>query len=120
LWRDDLTGWERLRFIINCCTRLRYVDRKGRLSLRAKGPIGSQPKGCIPWFQHPQRQSRDQRIVFGHWSTLGLYFQDNVICLDTGCVWGKYLTAARIDGAAQGVVTSQLPCRQVANSKLKS
>jgi len=97
-WAMDLTGWERLRFIVNCFTRLRYCRSDGELCLKAKGEPGTQPPGCLPWFQAPGRRSTATRVVFGHWSTLGLYHGENVLALDTGCLWGGLLTAARLDG----------------------
>lgn len=97
-WSLGLTGWDRLRFMVNCFTRLRYCRANGSLCLKAKGAPGSQPPECLPWFRVPGRRSRDTRIVFGHWSTLGLYDDDGVLGLDTGCLWGGRLTAARLDG----------------------
>lgn len=100
LWDDALEGAARLRFIANCFTRLRYVDAQGRLMLRAKGAPGkAQTKSLIPWFEAPAARWRGQRMVFGHWSTLGFFDKDNVTGLDTGCVWGGTLTALRLDVA---------------------
>lgn len=96
-WDPAHDGWDRLRFTINCCTRLRYVDESGRLDLKAKGAPRSQPPGLHPWFQAPGRRSRDVPIVFGHWSALGIYLGDNVYGLDSGCVWGGHLSALRLD-----------------------
>ena len=96
-WDPDLAGMDRWRFITNCLTRLRYCDKKGRLALKEKGRLGSQKKGHIPWFEHPKRRSRDQRILCGHWSTLGYLAEHNVWALDTGCVWGGTLTLLQID-----------------------
>jgi bis(5'-nucleosyl)-tetraphosphatase (symmetrical) len=98
-WSDALAGEERLRFIANCFTRLRYVDADGRLMLRAKGsPKKSQTKALIPWFEaHGARWRGSSRIVFGHWSTLGFFSNADVTGLDTGCVWGDSLTALRLD-----------------------
>lgn len=97
-WLDDLTGWERLRFIVNCFTRLRFCDNEGRLALTEKGPPGSQPAPYRPWFTVPDRASAGINIVFGHWSTLGPCAEPNVFPLDTGCLWGGRLTALRLDG----------------------
>lgn len=96
-WTPELSGIARWRFITNCLTRLRYCDADGRLALREKGPPGSQAKGRIPWFDHPQRATREQRIVFGHWSTLGYVARHNAWALDTGCLWGGALTLLRLD-----------------------
>jgi bis(5'-nucleosyl)-tetraphosphatase (symmetrical) len=85
--------WERLRYITHCLTRLRFCDAAGRLNDEATGPPGSQPPPYLPWFAFPQRASADLTIVFGHWSSLGLYQAPGVYALDTGCVWGGALTA---------------------------
>jgi bis(5'-nucleosyl)-tetraphosphatase (symmetrical) len=97
-WEDGLEREDRLRFIVNCFTRLRYVDQEGRLALRAKGsPKKPQGKTLVPWFEAPGARWRGARIVFGHWSTLGFFRNDEVVGLDTGCVWGGALTALRLD-----------------------
>lgn len=100
LWDPSLRGMDRWRFITNCLTRLRYCDAEGRLALKEKGPPGSQLRGRVPWFEHPERATRGQRIVFGHWSTLGYYAQHGVWGLDTGCLWGGALTLLRLDRSA--------------------
>jgi len=85
--------WERLRYITYCLTRLRFCDAAGRLNDETTGPPGSQPPPFLPWFAIPQRASADLTIVFGHWSSLGLYQAPGVYALDTGCAWGGALTA---------------------------
>ncbi len=107
-WEPSLHGTARLRYITNCLTRLRYVELDGTLGLKDKGPPGSQRAGLIPWFVHPARASRDERIVFGHWSTLGYVATHNVWALDTGCLWGGSLTALRLDDPT--AVPVQLSC----------
>jgi len=97
LWREDLAAPERLRFTVNCLTRLRVVDRDGRLHLRFKGPLHALPAHLVPWFRARGRRTRHDRIVCGHWSALGYVSEENVLGLDTGCVWGGLLTAQRID-----------------------
>jgi len=84
--------WERLRYLTHCLTRLRFCDADGRLNAEATGPPGSQPAPYLPWFAFPQRASADLTIVFGHWSSLGLYQAPGVYGLDTGCVRGGALT----------------------------
>lgn len=96
-WSENLIAWDRLRFITNCFTRLRYCDANGRLDLKAKGAPGSQAEGYLPWFEVADRQTEAERILFGHWSTLGLHRSNNVVSLDTGCLWGGQLTAMRLD-----------------------
>jgi bis(5'-nucleosyl)-tetraphosphatase (symmetrical) len=98
IWDDGLRGWKRLRFITNAFTRIRYCDADGALDLDYKGPPGTQPAGLTPWFDVPWRRNRDMRIVFGHWSTLGVMLRPGLLALDSGCVWGGYMTLARLDG----------------------
>ncbi|MDE2347154.1 MAG: symmetrical bis(5'-nucleosyl)-tetraphosphatase [Gammaproteobacteria bacterium] len=98
LWSAGLGGAERLRFTVNCLTRLRYVDADGRLVLRFKdAPERSRSASLVPWFEAADRAWRGSKIVFGHWSTLGFFRDADVIGLDTGCVWGGSLTALRLD-----------------------
>ena len=100
LWSAQLDGAARLRFIVNCLTRLRYVDAAGRLVLRYKeAPEQARSAGLIPWFEAEDRAWAGSKIVFGHWSTLGFFRDAEVIALDTGCVWGGRLTALRLDTA---------------------
>ena len=107
-WSASLDGEERLRFIVNCLTRLRFVDRKGRLVLSHKGTVEDAPRGTLPWFRHPERATRKDALVFGHWSALGYLSEPGLLCLDTGCVWGGALTAQRLDLESAPV---RLPCR---------
>jgi bis(5'-nucleosyl)-tetraphosphatase (symmetrical) len=107
-WSPALEGMERLRFTVNCLTRLRFVDRKGRLRLAYKGGIADAPAGLVPWFRHPERATRGDALVFGHWSALGYLAEPGLRGLDTGCVWGGSLTAIRLDQEAKPV---QQPCR---------
>lgn len=111
IWSHNHTGWDRLRFSVNCFTRIRFCTPEGRLEFKHSGPPGSQPEGYLPWFRVPDRASRDTKIVFGHWSTLGLTTDiPEVFSLDTGCVWGGRLTALRIDAAEPE--WTQLDCPQ--------
>jgi bis(5'-nucleosyl)-tetraphosphatase (symmetrical) len=96
-WSTDLTGWDRLRYITNCFTRLRFCHQDGRLALKFKGAPAENPKPQLAWFEMPERQSVNDRILFGHWSRLGVGQYGNVYSLDSGVVWGDRLTAIRID-----------------------
>jgi bis(5'-nucleosyl)-tetraphosphatase (symmetrical) len=111
LWRDDLGGAERLRFITNALTRLRACDANGRMLLRFKGPPSRLPAGALPWFRVAGRRSAGARIVCGHWSALGYLDEEGVLALDTGCVWGGALTARRLDVPSPPL---QVPSRQPA------
>jgi bis(5'-nucleosyl)-tetraphosphatase (symmetrical) len=99
-WSDTLAGTERLRVTINAMTRLRMVDDRGAMALGFKGEPSDAPSRLVPWFKVPGRASRDHTVVFGHWSALGLYQDDGVIGLDSGCVWGRALTAVRMEDRA--------------------
>jgi bis(5'-nucleosyl)-tetraphosphatase (symmetrical) len=109
-WSDDLTGMGRLRYITNVFTRLRFLDKEGRPALKEKGAPGSQARGLVPWFAHPERVSRRDRILFGHWSTLGYLAKHNIWSLDTGCLWGGKLTALQLR-KGKSPKPHQIPCR---------
>ncbi len=96
-WDEHLTGPARLRFIINVLTRLRLCTAEGRVDFSLKGPPPAPSSPLRPWFEHAQRATRGVRVVFGHWSALGLVQQADVLGLDTGCVWGGTLTAVDLD-----------------------
>lgn len=109
-WSEQLQGMDRLRFITNCFTRLRYCTSRGDLALKEKGPPGSQRNGCVPWFEIPGRASDSARILFGHWSTLGFHHARNTWALDSGCLWGGKLTALKLQMNRQPKVI-QVPCK---------
>lgn len=98
-WSEQLTGWKRLRFIVNALTRIRFCTLDGKLNFSHKGPLGSQAEGLYPWFQIPERASAAEKILFGHWAALGeqVIISTNLFALDTGCVWGRQLTAMRLE-----------------------
>ena len=95
-WDSDLKGMDKIRFIVNCFTRIRYCDIDGRLDFIHSGAVGSQPKHLMPWFTVPERKAADMQIIFGHWSTLGYYQGHNCYAIDTGCLWGGQLTAIKL------------------------
>jgi bis(5'-nucleosyl)-tetraphosphatase (symmetrical) len=97
-WKEDHKGGKRLRVIINALTRIRLCTLAGHMEFDTKVSPGSWPPGLIPWFDVPNRATHDVTVVFGHWSTLGLFQREDVICLDSGCVWGGALTAMRLQG----------------------
>ena len=112
-WRDDLSGWDRLRVVVNAMTRMRFVTPEGRMEFRApgaKGPPERGPAGCVPWFDAPDRKSADHAILCGHWSALGFRLSDKLLALDSGCLWGGSLTAVRLEDRR----VFQMPCGQVA------
>jgi bis(5'-nucleosyl)-tetraphosphatase (symmetrical) len=116
-WHDDLQGAARLRVIVNCLTRLRFCTAQGQMEFDTKDSAASAPPGFMPWFDVPDRLTAGQPVAFGHWSTLGRLKRPDVLALDTGCVWGGRLSAARLRplaatetvGALEWV---QVPCPQ--------
>ena len=109
-WDDGLTGVARWRCIVNSLTRLRFCSADGTMEFATKEGAGGAPEGYMPWFEVPGRRTEGTPIAFGHWSTLGLIDRDDLLALDTGCLWGGHLTAARIDGPTREIV--QVPCPQ--------
>jgi bis(5'-nucleosyl)-tetraphosphatase (symmetrical) len=109
-WEPTLTGAERLRFIVNTLTRIRFCSDDGTLDLKTKEGADGAPAGFRPWFDVATRLTHGQPMAFGHWSTLGLINRPDLLATDTGCVWGGALTAVRVDGGRREVV--QIPCPQ--------
>jgi len=113
-WHDGLTGWDRLRVIVNAMTRMRFVRLSGEMEFRApgaKGPPERGPEGCAPWFEIAGRRSAGHKIVCGHWSALGFRQTANLLALDSGCLWGGQLTAARLEDGR----IFQIPCGESAH-----
>ena len=100
-WRNSLTGLDRLRYITNACTRMRFCHADGRLEFSQAGPPGTQGPSLIPWFTLRDGTADGVRIVFGHWATLQLGKplprSLHVRHIDTGCAWGGSLTALRLE-----------------------
>ena len=100
-WRESLAGLDRLRFITNAFTRMRYCRRDGRLDFSETDPPGMQDPSLVPWFELRDARADGTRIVFGHWATLqidaALSRDLHVRHVDTGCVWGGSLTALRLE-----------------------
>ncbi len=97
-WDDSLTGIARLRCIVNALTRMRFCAPDGVMEFGQKESAGApEGSGLLPWFELPGRRTSDVTVVFGHWSALGLLLRENVIGLDSGCVWGGKLSAVCLD-----------------------
>jgi len=96
-WSDELSGMDRLRAIVNAMTRLRVCDATGRMALSFTGEPGDAAEGLVPWFEAKGRASAGRTVVFGHWSALGLVVRPDAVALDSGCVWGRSLSAMRLD-----------------------
>jgi bis(5'-nucleosyl)-tetraphosphatase (symmetrical) len=108
-WNDELTGYDRLRVIVNACTRLRFCAADGTMEFEEKRAPAHAPEGFQPWFAHPERAAADRTILCGHWSTQELTLEPNVWMLDSGCLWGGALTAIRLDDRRVFQVPSRSP-----------
>ena len=96
-WRESLTGYARLRVIINAMTRLRLCDVQGRMEFGHKSAPSGVPAGYMPWFDVPDRESTGTPVICGHWAALGLLMRSDVLAIDTGCVWGRRLSALNLE-----------------------
>ncbi len=100
VWQESLADIQRDRFIVNAFTRMRYVHHEtAALDFSHPEPPRAikQHPYWIPWYTYPHRQALPYRVVFGHWSSLGYYYNHNVTAIDSGCVWGGQLTALKLD-----------------------
>ncbi len=107
-WHDELQGIDRLRLITNALTRLRVCDESGAMEFKFKGVLEDVPQGYLPWFDVLSRKTTQTTILFGHWSALGLQQREKLYALDTGCLWGGYLSALRLEDKAVFQVKSDL------------
>jgi bis(5'-nucleosyl)-tetraphosphatase (symmetrical) len=96
-WSSQLTGPTRLATLIKVLTRLRACSPDGRMESSYSGPLERIPAGYFPWFTIPDRRHRDTTIVCGHWAALGLHCESHLLAIDSGCVWGRQLTAVRLE-----------------------
>lgn len=98
-WSPELSGMDQLRFVINACTRMRFLERDGALNFAAKESPTSAPTSIEPWFNIENSNLKPkQRVIFGHWAALnGLNSHSQYFGLDTGYVWGGALTALRLE-----------------------
>lgn len=96
-WDPGLAGQDRLRLVANAMTRIRYLHPHGEMEFQHKCAPAEAPAGLLPWYAMPERRSAGVRVLFGHWSTLGLYEGSGVVALDTGCLWGGQLSAIRLE-----------------------
>jgi bis(5'-nucleosyl)-tetraphosphatase (symmetrical) len=111
-WRDDLQGADRLRVVVNALTRIRFCTHEGVMEFETKDSAATAPAGFMPWYRVPGRRTAQVPIAFGHWSTLGTVDERNVTALDTGCVWGGCLTAARLGAETGSVELIAVKCPQ--------
>lgn len=115
-WSDHLDGWDRLRFITNAFTRMRYINENLKLCLKEKGAPEKKDDSIYPWFEH-QRVATDLNIIFGHWSTLKDPGLENFLPLDTGCLWGGKLTALKVNKKLRKKIQISCPKSQSIDTK---
>ncbi|MDP3562453.1 MAG: symmetrical bis(5'-nucleosyl)-tetraphosphatase [Legionellaceae bacterium] len=106
-WSESLTGISRLRAICNYFTRMRFCHADGSLALEYKEDILNAPMGIYPWYAISNRVEIDEDIVFGHWAALeGQCPHPRIHAIDTGCVWGKTMTALRLQDMQRVTVSA--------------
>lgn len=108
-FRNSRNYFSELQAAASIFTRIRYCQENGFPDWKSKQHPKEAPPGNIPWFGVPNRQSKNIRIVFGHWSALGLINKNHLLCVDTGCSWGKTLTAVQLNKIAQERAIWQVP-----------
>ena len=106
-WSDSLHGVDRWRIVVNAMTRMRFLNRDGSLDFSYKGTLADMPPTLTPWFDAPAPHRADYRVICGHWSALGVRLTDDVLSIDSGCLWGGQLTALRLED--QQVFSLQCP-----------
>ncbi|MBT9514903.1 MAG: symmetrical bis(5'-nucleosyl)-tetraphosphatase [Acidovorax sp.] len=111
-WRDDLTGADRLRVIVNALTRLRFCSAGGVMDFESTESASAAPQGLLPWFDVPGRRTAGTLMAVGHWSTLGWLNRSDLLGLDTGCVWGGCLSAVRFGATLAERELLQVHCEQ--------
>ena len=100
IWSNKLSEYERQGCTLRAMTELRTISRDAGMCLDFTGPLDKVPQGCIPWFSAPERKSKSATILFGHWAALDFYRAPGIIGLDSGCAWGRMLTAIRLEDPA--------------------
>ncbi len=110
LWHKINKKQDKLRFILNTFTRMRYIYPNGKLDFKYSGDVGSQPRRLIPWFLHPKGKLKNNKVIFGHWSRLSIRQTNNVFAVDTGCLWGEKLTALEI--SKKGYIWHSIECNK--------
>ena len=98
IWSNNLSPNKQMTFAINASTRMRFINIKTHaIDYKFKGEVFNHPRELTPWFKLSLHPSINKKVLFGHWAALGFYHSENFISLDTGCVWGRKLTAIDID-----------------------
>ncbi|MCA8321120.1 symmetrical bis(5'-nucleosyl)-tetraphosphatase [Burkholderia cepacia] len=109
-WSPNLKKRDRMRVAFNAFTRVRFCTPDGAMEFKANGGLDSAPPGYLPWFDVPGRRTENVTVVFGHWAALGLMLRENVVALDSGCVWGNQLSAVRLTADPAQRTVTQVQC----------
>jgi bis(5'-nucleosyl)-tetraphosphatase (symmetrical) len=113
-WGPNLNRQDRQRVAFNAFTRIRFCTPDGAMEFDCSRGPDAAPPGHLPWFDAPERRTAGVTVVFGHWAALGLMLRDNLIGLDSGCVWGNRLSAVRLSDAPSERVVVQVECGECA------
>jgi bis(5'-nucleosyl)-tetraphosphatase (symmetrical) len=97
---------------------VRFCTPDGTMEFSASGSPASAPAGHVPWFDAPGRRTSDITMVFGHWAALGLMLRDNLVALDSGCVWGHRLSAVRLTANPAERTVTQVDCNGCSGSSI--
>ncbi|WEJ63245.1 symmetrical bis(5'-nucleosyl)-tetraphosphatase [Thiomicrorhabdus lithotrophica] len=110
-WDNSLSGYERIRYIVNAFARMRFCDANGKLEFKLKSAPTESQSEYQPWFVFPNRRNKDYEIFFGHWSTLGAIDAYHIHSTDTGCLWGGQLTAYAIESKQRYTIDCEQQCK---------
>jgi bis(5'-nucleosyl)-tetraphosphatase (symmetrical) len=99
-WDPRLTGLPRLQLAMKICSSIRICGPDGTIPFAFNGSPDLAPPGYVPWFAHPRRKSSETTVICGHWAALGLKLAPNLLALDSGCVYGRELSAVRLEDRA--------------------
>lgn len=100
VWSDELSGLEKSAVALNAFTRMRMCRSTTEMEFTFTGKPEEAPLGLTPWFDLKDKREGGHIVIFGHWAALGLRVRPTTVALDSGCVWGQYLTAYRLDDGA--------------------
>ena len=92
VWDRNYKKDDRLRFAINTMTRMRALNQDGSIDFSFKNNLNKLPPNLTPWYLFPAEE-RKEFILSGHWSAIGIQSYASGITLDSGCVWGRKLSA---------------------------
>ena len=116
-WNNSLSGYDRIRYIVNAFARMRFCDANGKLEFKLKSAPSDSQAEYQPWFVFPNRRNKDYEIFFGHWSTLGAIDAYHIHSTDTGCLWGGQMTAYAIESKQRYTIDCEQQCKPKVKKK---